>query len=173
MNVKRCLTQEASNALRIVCKVSQYMPETSAAETIGNLILRRLKDLNISKAELAKRVGVSRAYIGDLANQTAKTQTGFYRPGPEIVQKLAHELQVPASEILNAIGYTTERNGAQPSKPQNVAEFLERLSAMGFELYRFSAEDLEELGPDDLQGLIDQIQDNILGKARRRKNKAA
>jgi transcriptional regulator with XRE-family HTH domain len=140
------------------CKVILNMHET-----LGALIQRRLNELGMSKAELAKRVGVSRAYVGDLANQTAKTQTGSYRPGPEVVEKLARHLDISTTEILAAMGYSS--NGG--SKPQTVAEFVQRLSAMGFDI-QLSAE-YENLGPDELQDLIDQIEANILIKSRRTK----
>lgn len=74
-------------------------------ETPSELISRRLAELGMSKSDLAKAVGVSRAYIGMLANATAKSRVGFHRPKPEILAKLASALQVSESELLASMGY--------------------------------------------------------------------
>lgn len=98
------LYKKQSHTLHKNCKVSLY----SMGETISELIQRRLTELDIKKSELAKKAGVSRAYIGDLANGTAKTKSGHYRPKPEIVTSLAKALEVSETEILNAIGYASK-----------------------------------------------------------------
>lgn len=103
LQCQEILYSNESHALQIGCKVMPYV-----SESIGQLIQRRLKELGLSKADVAKLVGVSRAYIGDLANGTAKTQSGFYRPKPEIVSKLAATLKIGENDILDALGYTTE-----------------------------------------------------------------
>lgn len=77
-------------------------------ETLSELIQRRLRELNLTKSELARSVGVSRAYIGSLANATANTRSGIHRPKPSIVTSLAKHLHVSESEILTAIGYNPE-----------------------------------------------------------------
>ncbi len=97
------LYRKRGRALQNSCKVLPYV-----SETISELIQRRIRELGISKSALAERVGVSRAYIGDLANGTAKTRSGFYRPKPEIVKKLAESLEVSEIEILNALGYAPQ-----------------------------------------------------------------
>lgn len=104
------LYKQTSHTLPIICKVSLEM------ESIGDLIQRRLKELNLSKSKLAEIVGVSRAYIGDLANGTAKTQSGFYKPKPETVTKLANALKVSENEILEAIGYNLEERVEVPER---------------------------------------------------------
>ncbi|MCX7997337.1 MAG: helix-turn-helix transcriptional regulator [Leptospiraceae bacterium] len=72
---------------------------------LSELIQKRLKELNISKAELARRVNVSRAYIGDLANGTARTKSGNYILSPEVTKRLADALHVPVEQVLSAMGY--------------------------------------------------------------------
>lgn len=77
-------------------------------ETPSQLISRRLSELGMSKADLAKAVGVSRTYIGMLANATAKSRAGYHRPKPEILAKLARALQVSEGELLASMGYGVE-----------------------------------------------------------------
>lgn len=148
-----------SHALQDNCKVLRYVNES-----LGQLIQRRLRELDISKADVAKKVGVSRAYIGALANGTAKTQSGFYRPKPEIVSKLAEALHIAENDILDALGYAPE--SSQKGKPQTVSEFVTRLNEMGFVDLQFDAK-VDELTPDDLQDVIDMIEANLLVKIKK------
>jgi len=74
-------------------------------ETLGELISRRLNDLNVSKAELARRIGKSPAYVGDLANDSAKTKSGKYYPSPEVIDALAYHLQISREEFLVTMDY--------------------------------------------------------------------
>lgn len=74
-------------------------------ETLGELITRRLNELNMSKAELARRIGKSPAYVGDMANDTAKTKSGKYYPSPEVIDALAYHLQISQEELLVTIDY--------------------------------------------------------------------
>ena len=74
-------------------------------ETLGQLIQRRLTELKMSKAELARRIGKSPAYVGDLANDTAKTKSGTYVPSAEVVDALAYHLQISREEILVVLDY--------------------------------------------------------------------
>jgi transcriptional regulator with XRE-family HTH domain len=79
----------------------------TVSENLSALVQRRLKELKISKAELARKTGLSRTYITDIANATGNTQSGQYRPSPETLEKLAKHLEVSSEEILNSIGYET------------------------------------------------------------------
>jgi transcriptional regulator with XRE-family HTH domain len=74
-------------------------------EKLGELITRQLNELNLSKAELARRIGKSPAYVGDLANDSAKTKSGKYYPSPEVVDALAYHLQVSRQELLVTLDY--------------------------------------------------------------------
>lgn len=87
-------------------------------ENLGDLIRRRMNDVGISsKSELARRLGKSAAYVGDLINNTAKTKSGTYLPSPEVVGKLSEVLDVSESEILNAVGYMSSNESAAVPKP--------------------------------------------------------
>lgn len=64
-----------------------------------------------------------------------------------------------------AAGYAPRSTYA---KPQNPAEFVAALERMGFEM-QFSGE-LAELGPNDLQDLLDDIYAKLLFKTRRKED---
>lgn len=102
------LYKNSSPSIQNFCKVVPYM------ETTSELIQRRLKELNITKSELAKRAQVSRAYIGDLANGTAKTKNGSYRPSPEILARLVKALEITESEFFASLGYAPEKIRKEP-----------------------------------------------------------
>lgn len=70
---------------------------------------------------------------------------------------------VNIEEALNKAGFSI---GSKP-KPQNAAEFAQRLQDMGFEIQ--TDFDWEFLGPDDLQDIIDDIEAKLLFRARKKK----
>lgn len=86
-------------------------------ENLSDLIQRRLKELKIKKAELARRTGLSRTYITDLANGTGNTQSGQYNLSPDSVTKLSKALEVTEAEILEAMNYLSE---SQPKLPDGL-----------------------------------------------------
>lgn len=92
-----------SKSGHISCKLIAKMEET-----LGSLISKRLKELDLSKAALAKKVGVSRAYITDLANESAKNQKGKYAPTIEVIQKLSKHLNLTEERLLKALGYNVK-----------------------------------------------------------------
>lgn len=76
------------------------------SETLGDLIRRRMKETGIkNNAELARRLGLSASYVGDLINDVGKTKAGKYIPSPAIVSNLAKHLHIAESDILATIGY--------------------------------------------------------------------
>ena len=77
-------------------------------DNLSKLVSRRINELGTTKAAIAKKAGLSRTYITDIANGTANTQSGQYRPKPEIVSALAKALELSESEILTAIGYSMD-----------------------------------------------------------------
>jgi hypothetical protein len=94
-------------------------------ETLGELIQRRMKDLGIrSNSQLAKMIGVSSAYAGDLINDKGKTQSGTYKPGPEVVVSLAKVLEIEISDILTATGYT---DGLDPKQAREVHDLMAKV----------------------------------------------
>lgn len=102
-------------------------------EKLGDLIRRRMGDVGIaSKSELARRIGKSAAYVGDLINDTAKTKSGTYQPSPGVVSKLATVLEISELEILAAIGY---------APPERVLPH--QLKIMDFD--GFDEEDLQDI----------------------------
>lgn len=84
------------------------------SETLGQLIKRRMKDLDIrNNSELGRMLKLSDAYIGDLVNDRGKTTSGTYKPRPAMLANLARVLRVSELEILNAIGYTSQEKDVQ------------------------------------------------------------
>lgn len=133
------------------CYQYEYM------ESLSELVRRRINELGINNAELARRAKKSRGYIGNIINQTAPTKSGQYRLMPDTVEDLAKALEVPESDIVNAIGYETGE--IVVNKPQNVYEFYERLNEMGLGVkFEGGTKVLQNLDADDLQDLLDNIQ---------------
>ena len=138
-------------------------------ESLSELIQRRMKELNIKKTQLADKVGVSRAYIGDLANGTAKTKSGIYRPKPEIISALSKALKVQESEILNSLGHNVDETPIHNRKVTTPAELFELLDEMGLEINLDGGiKTIESLDEDDLQELVDSIVATASAKAKRK-----
>jgi transcriptional regulator with XRE-family HTH domain len=60
--------------------------------TLGQLVRARRLELGLTLRELARRVGVSAPFVTDL-------EAGRRNPGPEILQRLAAELQLPLEDL--------------------------------------------------------------------------
>lgn len=116
------------------CFADKVKPQNM--ENLGDLIQRRMDAVGIaSKSELARRIGKSSAYVGDLINSTAKTKSGTYLPSPEVVKKLSKVLNISDIEILESVGYVSSpkiasyeiTNGIRLQIDQNIrfsAEYL-------------------------------------------------
>lgn len=77
-------------------------------EKLSELVSRRMKEMRIGPSDLARLVGKTRGYIGNMANGTAPTKSGEYEPSPEVVSSLAKALEVDEQEILEAMDYLPE-----------------------------------------------------------------
>lgn len=117
-------------------------------ETLGALISRRMNELNLSKAELARRVGVSSAYLGDLANDKAKTKSGKYDPSPEIIDALSYHLRVAREEILATLGYL----------PQTLSDLEREFPALMSGYEKLSPEN-REIARKQISGIIQTLVD--------------
>lgn len=85
--------------------LGKVIPEMQ--ETLGELIRRRMNEVGIkNNSELARLIGRSDAYVGDLINDRGKTKSGKYQPRTQTISKLSHVLRIPESEILNALGFS-------------------------------------------------------------------
>ena len=134
-----------------ICKLS-----ANVSENLSQLFQRRIKELNIRKAEVARRSGLSRTYITDIANGTANTQSGEYRPTPETVTKLAKALEVTETEMANAIGYGTERK--PELKPKNFSELMAAFESLGIlQLQMFGGDKVfENFTEDDYEEFLEK-----------------
>src|SRR5262249_38170450 len=109
-----------------------------------------------SHTELATAAGLKRSTVSALIG--AKPQTATTKPSQpkaDTVIRIAKALNADVDEFLLEAGHAP-LNGVVP-RPQTVAEFVRLLSEMGFDI-QLSAEDLQELEPEDLQDMIDQIE---------------
>jgi transcriptional regulator with XRE-family HTH domain len=79
-------------------------------ETLSQLMRRRAAELGLSNAEIARRAGLSRSYIGNIINETAPTKSGQYNLSPEVVDKLSKVLEVPQTDILESIDYLSDHS---------------------------------------------------------------
>lgn len=120
-------------------------------ETLSQLVQRRLKELNTSKAAVARKVGVSRSYIGNIANETAPTQSGQYNLSPDTVSGLAKALEINESEILEAMNYLPETKAKKKiATAADFAEFLQANNIHNFKLTEADMKKMEETGFDEL-----------------------
>lgn len=130
-------------------------------ETLGELIQRRMREVGIpSKAELARRVGVSSQYMGDIINDRGKTRRGYYVPGPELLAGLSNTLKVPETEILAAAKVIST---PKHRKIDSFGDLLKILEDSGIEQFNFSIEPdaLERMTRDDYEELIERIKADI------------
>lgn len=74
-------------------------------EDLSTLVQRRIRELGISNAEVARRSKLSRSYIGNIVNKTAPTQSGQYNLSPDAVGRLATAIEVSETEILTSMKY--------------------------------------------------------------------
>jgi plasmid maintenance system antidote protein VapI len=119
-----------------------------------------------SFAQLAEKVGVTRAYVSNLINAKEQLLTGkASQPNSELVVKLAQALGKDVNEALLLAGHAPIDSKIR--KPETPADFIQILDNMGFEI-QFDA-DLSVLTADDLQDLLDMIKANLLVKVERKK----
>lgn len=71
-------------------------------QTFGQLIRQARKAKELSQRELAKLVGVNYTYLSKLENDHAGTP-----PSEEVIERLAHCLQLPARELVYLAGRIT------------------------------------------------------------------
>lgn len=83
-------------------------------EKLSELVGRRIRELGINNAELARRSGLTRGYIGNIVNDTAPTQSGNYNLSPDSVGKLAKALEISEAEILAAMKYLSDPTADVP-----------------------------------------------------------
>lgn len=67
-------------------------------EAFGRALRRRREGLGLSKKKLARRAGLSDAYVGNLEGGTGK------RPGVEAIARLARALNVSTDDLVSDLG---------------------------------------------------------------------
>lgn len=117
-------------------QTSRILKVNNMAERLSELIARRIRELDLSNAELARRTGLTRGYIGNIVNETAPTRSGQYNLSQSTIAALARELKITETEILTSMGYL-----------KNESEIPERIAAIGF----------DELDEQDIREIADFI----------------
>lgn len=130
------------------------------------LWLRKAREAaHLSTTALAKKAGVSKQYISMLEQANPHLLTNKpVQPSLEKVEQIGTALGANLDDLRVLAGYAP-RKGERP-KPQNAAEFAERLREMGFDI---STEfDYEKLGPDELQDLVEMIETRLIMQVRKK-----
>lgn len=112
--------------------VHKIMP-TSNFASFGDWLRAKIKENDISNAELARRVGVSPTYIGNLLRDfSPNSKTGNIRASELVVEAIANALGADIDEARTAAGYAM-KNRVLPSE----------LALMDFD--GFDEEDLQDI----------------------------
>lgn len=102
--------------------------------SFGEWLRSKIKEKDISNAELARRIDVSATYIGNLLRDfSPNSKTGSIRASEKIVEAIAKELNSDIDEARNAAGYASK----------NADEIPPEIAAVGF----------KELSPDDIKNV--------------------
>lgn len=100
-----------------MCKLSV----DTMKETFGQKMQKWREAANVSQADLARRMGVSRNYISNLERDFSPTAKGGKpQPSVETCDKIAHALGVKVAEVRLAAGY------AAPSEPEPTKDDVDR-----------------------------------------------
>jgi transcriptional regulator with XRE-family HTH domain len=125
--------------------------------TFGNWLRNQINNANLSNAELARRVGVSATYIGNLVRDfSPNTKKGRGRPSEDVVEQIAKALGADINEARRAAGYAAD---IPPTPPRNVLEFVRALEALGVShIEMFGGPDvLAKMTPDDFESILSEV----------------
>lgn len=145
-------------------KVNDFNVKLDFTKLMSETSGQWLKDLRLaqklSQQHLADDSGVTKATISLLENNK------ITQPRLDNLDSIAKRLKVPKDEMRRRFAEENLENKAS-RKPKTVSEFIHTLSELGFDI-QFDA-NLEQLTPEDLQDLLDNIKANLLVKVERRK----
>lgn len=138
----------------------------------GEWLIDIRKKAGLTQEQLAERAQISPSYVSALEREEPNTRTGEPRmPRPDVVDRIARALGIPAGEARSAAGYSGLIIPPFPKKPKNVIEFIERLEEMGYEQFDFAtdAEALSNFTPDDFEEMLERIAADVNLMLRRKK----
>jgi SOS-response transcriptional repressor LexA len=78
--------------------------QARAAETLGQRVRRRRKQLGLSQMALAERAGINQGYLSEI-------ERGRRRPSRQVIEAVARALDLPSAVV---IGAGTEHDNPQP-----------------------------------------------------------
>lgn len=91
---------------------------TGEFANFGDWLRSKIRENDISNAELARRVDVSPTYIGNLLrNYSPNSKTGSIRASEKIVESIAKALNAPIDEARTAAGYAAKNQTVPVPKP--------------------------------------------------------
>jgi transcriptional regulator with XRE-family HTH domain len=117
------------------------MIATPTMSALGDFILRRIAELNLSQRAAAERFGVSRSTLNDIIRGSTKSQD------LPTLETIAKALGVPLAQLLELAGFTLDdRRDAERERQERQLRYL---TPQDKEFL------LDEMSPDELRDLID------------------
>jgi len=119
--------------------------------TFGDVLRRKLQELDLTAAEVARRSGVTKQNLGRILNNTPHNQSGAIpNPSVETVDRIAKAIKWNINEARLAAGYA-------PTEPQTrIQKLIAALEAQGIDgLSMFG-------GFTQLQYMTDEQYDEVL-----------
>jgi transcriptional regulator with XRE-family HTH domain len=106
---------------------------------LGGRIRELREQMGLSQRQLAAQAQVSQSYLCQLEREEARN------PSVTVLLKLANALYVDPEELLEAAGYTPNRNPGDPERyePRVLPELVQFLSTLPRETHRHILELLE------------------------------
>lgn len=112
------------------------MPKTNSV-SFGEWLRNKIKENNISNAELARRIKVSPTYVGNLVRDfSPNSKTGKIRASEKVIEAIAKALNADIDEARLAAGYSPTKsilphelavmdyNGFSDQDLKEIAEFI-------------------------------------------------
>lgn len=91
---------------------------------LATIIKDELPRVKLKKNQLAKLVGLSGSHFTNVSNGKASSRKSGYQPEPDVVNKLAHQLNVSVEEILEGQGYDLSKT------PVELVSFIEKYKTL-------------------------------------------
>jgi transcriptional regulator with XRE-family HTH domain len=128
--------------------------------TFGEKLRSWRKAKGMTQPELAVASGVNVSYISNLERNFSANKKGKPQPSRELCHKFAKVLGVAETDMLLAAGYAPLNS----AYPQTEAEFIEALKEYGICNFQVPKEDIDKLGPEFFQSILEFFRHTVKGK---------